>query len=272
MKKKDGFVSIVKGCITGIASLIPGISSSSIIISLSSYEEFISSLAGIFKKKNKSLFLTTIPLILGIIIGLLAGSHLVTYFLTKYKAQTIFLFIGLIAGGYMLIIKKQKIKPTKSLTLVFLTIFLVFTIGFVFISNSKILNVPNYLMPAIAGGITAVSILIPAFSASTFYLLLDKYEYVLNSFKTISSFSDVMVIIIFIVTFLLVLVLLAKLISYVLKNHREYTYSVLSALMLSSVVMAILEIGHFTINFVNIFTSLLAFLWGYLFAKNVEKE
>ena len=68
MEKKDGFLSVVKGFIIGIGSLVPGISSSSIMISLSSYEEFIKSLVNPFKKKDKALFLITIPLIIGIII------------------------------------------------------------------------------------------------------------------------------------------------------------------------------------------------------------
>ena len=272
MEKKDGFLSLVKGFITGIGSLIPGISSGSIIISLNSYENFVKSLANLFKKKDKTLYLITIPLILGIIIGLLAGSHLISYFLTKYKPQTIFLFIGLIAGGYMLIIKKEKIKPTKSLIIIFLAVFILSILGFILITNNKILNVPNYLMPISVGIITALSIVVPAFSASTFYLLLDKYEYVINSLKTASSISDLLVIVVFILSLLLALILISKLIYYLIKKYRAYAYTIICALMASSVVIAILEVGHFTINFVNIFTSILTFLWGYLLAKNVEKE
>ena len=272
MEKKDGFLSVVKGFIIGIGSLVPGISSSSIMISLSSYEEFIKSLVNPFKKKDKALFLITIPLIIGIIIGLLAGSHLVTYFLTNYKTQTIFLFVGLIAGGYMLIVRKERTKPTKPLIIIFLIIFLLSILCFIFTANNKILNIPDYLMPIFAGFITALSILIPALSASTFYILLDKYEYVINSLKTFSSISDFIIIAVFIISFLVGLVLISKLIYYFLQKHRIYTFVVISALLASSIVIALLEIGHFTINFVNIFTSILAFLWGYLLAKNIEKE
>lgn len=272
MKNKDGFLSIVKGLITGIGSLIPGISSASIIISLSSYEEFIKSLANIFKKKNKALFLITIPLIIGIIIGLFAGSHLVTYFLDNYKTQTIFLFIGLIAGGYMLIIRKERIKPTKSLIVIFLMVFILSILGIVFIKNSKTLYMSEYLMPIFSGIITAIAIIVPAFSASTFYILLDKYEYVITSLKTFSHLSDFLIIVVFILSILIGLLLISKLIYYFMRKYRSYFFVVISALMASSVVIALLEIKHFTIDFVNIFTSILAFLWGYLLAKNIEKE
>ena len=81
-----------------------------------------------------------------------------------------------------------------------------------------------------------------------------------------------LIIAVFIISFLVGLVLISKLIYYFLQKHRIYTFVVISALLASSIVIALLEIGHFTINFVNIFTSILAFLWGYLLAKNIEKE
>ena len=172
----------------------------------------------------------------------------------------------------MLIVRKERTKPTKPLIIIFLIIFLLSILGFIFTANNKILNIPDYLMPIFAGFITALSILIPALSASTFYILLDKYEYVINSLKTFSNISDFIIIAVFIISFLVGLVLISKLIYYFLQKHRIYTFVVISALLTSSIVIALLEIGHFTINFVNIFTSILAFLWGYLLAKNIEKE
>lgn len=280
MQKKDGFVSIIKGFITGIASLVPGVSPSSCIVSFSSYENFIKGLSSVLKKeKNKEtkqenkkiLLLVTIPIIIGIIIGLIAGNHLIEYFLGKYRPQTIFLFVGVITGGLILTIKKNKSKKLKTTIPIFLiTLFISFVIYFI-LSKQKI-TIPTIILPTVSGLLTAIIILIPSISLSYIYSLLDRYNYIVSSALSLSNIKDVLVVLTFIVVLILSLILIAKLISYLLKKHKEVCYSVICALMILSIVVMILKVGRFTISFVNIFTTILAFLWGYLLAKNVEKE
>lgn len=280
MQKKDGFVSIIKGFITGIASLVPGASPSSYIVSFSSYENFITGLSSILKKeKNKKtkqenkkiLLLVTLPIIIGIIIGIIAGNHLLEYFLGKYRPQTIFLFIGVITGGLILTIKKNKNKKLKTTIPTFL-ITLVISFAIYFILSKQKITIPNIMLPTVSGLLTAIIILIPSISLSYIYNLLDKYNYIVSSALSLSNIKDVLVVLTFIVVLILSLILIAKLITYLLKKHKEVCYSVICALMILSIVVMILKVGKFTISFVNIFTTILAFLWGYLLAKNVEKE
>ena len=280
MQKKDGFVSIIKGFITGIASLVPGVSPSSCIVSFSSYENFTKGLSSVLKKeKNKEtkqenrkiLLLVTIPIIIGIIIGLIAGNHLIEYFLGKYRPQTIFLFVGVITGGLILTIKKNKSKKLKATIPTFL-ITLVISFVIYFILSKQKITIPTIILPTVSGLLTAIIILIPSISLSYIYSLLDRYNYIVSSALSLSNIKDVLVVLTFIVVLILSLILIAKLISCVLKKHKEVCYSVICALMILSIVVMILKVGRFTISFVNIFTTILAFLWGYLLAKNVEKE
>ena len=280
MQKKDGFVSIIKGFITGIASLVPGVSPSSCIVSFSSYENFTKGLSSVLKKeKNKEtkqenrkiLLLVTIPIIIGIIIGLIAGNHLIEYFLWKYRSQTIFLFVGVITGGLTLTIKKNKNKKLKTTIPIFL-ITLVISFVIYFILSKQKITIPTIILPTVSGLLTAIIILIPSISLSYIYSLLDRYNYIVSSALSLSNIKDVLVVLAFIVVLILSLILIAKLISYLLKKHKEVCYSVICALMILSIVVMILKVGKFTISFVNIFTTILAFLWGYLLAKNVEKE
>ncbi len=280
MQKKDGFVSIIKGFITGIASLVPGVSPSSCIVSFSSYENFIKGLSSVLKKeKNKEtkqenkkiLLLVTIPIIIGIIIGLISGNHLIEYFLGKYRPQTIFLFVGVITGGLTLTIKNNKNKKLKATIPTFL-ITLVISFVIYFILSKQKITIPTIIFPTVSGLLTAIIILIPSISLSYIYSLLDRYNYIVSSALSLSNIKDVLVVLTFIVVLILSLILIAKLISYLLKKHKEVCYSVICALMILSIVVMILKVGRFTISFVNIFTTILAFLWGYLLAKNVEKE
>lgn len=280
MEKKDGFVSIVKGVITGIASLIPGMSPASCITSLSSYDKFIAGISSIFKKNKtkqeatenkKILLLLVLPIMIGIVIGLIAGDHLISYFLGKYKAQTMFLFIGLLVGGFVLIVKKQKTNISKNNLLAFLiSLILVFTLYFIL--NKYTITIPKNIIPLVGGILTALTLLVPSISLSYIYNLLDKYDYIVSSALSLSSFKDVLVVLTFVVVFLLSLIFIAKIISYLLKHFKSKCYAVICSLIILSVVVVILNIGKFTISFVNIFTTILAFLWGYLLAKNIEKE
>ncbi len=273
MKKKESFLSFVKGAITGIGTLLPGISSGALLVSLSTYENFVESLRNIFKKNNKGLYLVVIPLILGLIAGLIGGVHLTSYFLEKFRPQTVFLFIGLIAGGYMLTIRKHKIKARKKSALLFLTVFIVTILLYIFcLDNISIGSGSSIFSLILSGILTGLAILVPGLAASNLYQFLGNYEYILSSLKNISSVSNFITVLIFIITILVTIILLARLIYYLLKKHKEISYIVIAALLASSVVLAILELDKFTINFVNIFTSILTFLWGYIFAKNVEKE
>ena len=42
--------------------------------------------------------------------------------------------------------------------------------------------------------------------------------------------------------------------------------------VLSSIVVLLIQIGDFKFNFTNIATSILAFLWGYLLSRAIDKE
>lgn len=278
MQKKDSFISIIKGVITGIASLIPGVSPSSCIVSLNSYESFINGLSSIFRKEpnkkvkeenRKVLLLVTVSILIGIVLGLVAGGNLINYFIGKYRVQTIFLFIGMITGGLVLIIKNKKISNIKKQIPAFIiSLVLVFSLYFL-LMNYKV-SIPKGVLPIVSGFITSLMILVPGISLSYVYNLLDKYSYIVSF--SLSDMKDVLVVVMFVVIFVLSLILIAKLISILLTKHKEKCYSVICALLILSIVAMILEVGKFTVSFVNIFTTILAFLWGYLLAKNIEKE
>ncbi len=278
MQKKDSFISIIKGVITGIASLISGVSPASCIVSLSSYENFITGLSSIFKKEpnkkikeenKKILLLVTISIFIGIVLGLLAGGNLINYFIGKYRSQTIFLFVGMITGGLTLIIKNKKITNIKKQIPVFvISLVLVFSLYFLLMNYD--ISIPKGVLPIASGFITSLMILVPGISLSYVYILLDKYSYIVSF--SLSNIKDVLVVLMFVVVFILSLVLIAKLISILLNKYKEKCYSVICSLLILSIVAMILEVGKFTVSFVNIFTTILAFLWGYLLAKNIEKE
>ena len=271
MKKKDGFVSLVKGIITGIATLVPGVSTAAIVLSVNAYEDVVESINNITKKDNKAFLFVTIPLIIGLILGLIGGIPLIDYFWNKWKAQTILLFVGLVAGGILVIHKKQKIKVTKKAIALYIVIPIIF-IGLHFLlKNTTIITKADTTSNiALLGLITGIGILVPGVSLIT-SKLSNNYNYIFNAFKHISS-SNVLSLILFVLIILLVIVICAKTMYKLIDKTKRKTYIILCSLMISSIATSLLQINEFTFDFVNVFTSVIALLWGFIFSKNVVKE
>src|SRR5699024_5280895 len=91
-------------------------------------------------------------------------------------------------------------------------------------------------------------------------------------FTNVFSLDNILAIIVFILILIIAIILLAKFIYYLIGKYKNLSYLVLLGGISSSIVILILEIGKFTISFVNIFASILTFLWGYILIKNLEKE
>lgn len=270
MKKKDVFVSAIKGIITGTSLWINNISIGSMLFSASCYDNVIDGLSNIRKKNNKELLYVCIPLIIGICFGLLAGFNLINYFLSKYRPQTIILFVGFFIGGIRVVYKKKKLKITRKNAFIPLVILTVSMILITLLKEQELFIKNNFVNSLVIALISGISLLIPSFSGFISNIK-NGFSSILNTLK-LSSFNDFLVLLIFILVFIIVIVLLAKLIRVLLNKNNNNTYLAICSLVLVNVVLLVLQIKTFNLNFVTIFTSILAFLWGYIFAKNVERE
>lgn len=269
MEKKDGFLSTVKGFITGIATLIPGISPASIVLSLNSYDDIVESLN---KKKDKRLKLVTIPFIIGIVIGLLSGSHLVDFFYSKYRLQTIMLFTGLVIGGIRVLYNNKKIEISKNNILIFVISFILMLGAYFLFRNIKFSMYSDRIINIIVlGVISGISLLIPPISLASIHTV-GKDSYLITAINNLNSFSNILTVLIFIIITVVVFVIIAKLIYKLFNKNRNKTYIILFSLMFTSIIISILHIKNINFAFVPIFTAILAFLWGYILAKNIEKE
>ena len=258
---KDGFISFVKGVIIGLSSLVSGISCGSVFFSLDIYEKFIYSVNKIFKKPNRKFYLIVIPSLLGLLAAILGGRDLIEYFISNYEAQTIFLFIGIMAGGYRLLLRDSDIKYKTSNFSWFLFVFVLLLVMYYFLYDKVLFTISNNFISSIVLGLAFGFIMfLPGFS-----LILDS---TLMGFH-LNSFGFALLFILFV---LIGLYLFCKLFYVLMKKYNEKAKVLIVALILCSIVIAILHIDNFIFNFVNVFTTILTFLWGYIFIKNVVKE
>ena len=104
------------GCAVGMGNVIPGVSGSTIAVVFGIYDRFINAITLNFKKlwANRKF---VIPMLLGMILGVLFFSKLVTYLYTHFPTQTNYAFTGLIIGSVPLLVSlvtKQKEGAKKS--------------------------------------------------------------------------------------------------------------------------------------------------------------
>ena len=280
MRPKDCLILFIKGFILGVANVIPGVSGGTLAVSLGLYERVLECVTTLFKKFKENLTFI-MPIALGIGVAILSTSKLVTYALTNFKAQTIFLFVGLIFGGISLIMKK--VNGQKSFfNICVLCIVFIFVLGLNFVKTDTFsisftnMNIIDYVLLALVGFIASSAMVIPGISGSFVLMVFGYYEKIMATISHLTTFKnigqDLIIITVFGIGVLLGILFMAKLITKLIEKNEVRTYFAIMGFVLSSIVVLLIEIGNFKFNFTNIATSILAFLWGYLLSRAIDKE
>ena len=89
---------ILRGIVMGLANVIPGVSGGPMAVSMGIYDKLIGAGAGLFKHFKQSMKLL-IPLVIGMVIGIVGFGFLLEYLLANYALAACLTFVGLILGG-----------------------------------------------------------------------------------------------------------------------------------------------------------------------------
>ena len=104
---------MLKGTLVGLAIVIPGVSGGSMLLTIGVYEDAVS-ITSKDKARRRAAIIKLIPYAIGIVLGVVALSFVVTWLLSNFEFLTILLFSGLILGSLPMLFKKikgQKVKP-----------------------------------------------------------------------------------------------------------------------------------------------------------------
>ncbi|ERK29336.1 DUF368 domain-containing protein [Clostridium intestinale] len=181
-------VTVIKGVVIGLATLVPGVSGGTMAIILGVYDDLIHSISSFFKDwKKNSLFLIQIGI--GAVVGMGAFSKIIEQALVKYENPMIYLFLGIICGGIPVLYKKSLSSERKKSDLMFLVIG--FIIVFIMtLQPSAVLTlatntgVKSTIFLVIAGFIIAVALILPGISTSFMLLTLGLYSITLEAINT----------------------------------------------------------------------------------------
>jgi len=170
-------INFFKGIIVGLGGVAPGLSGSVLLIIFGLYQKTLDALGTLFLHFKKNIkFL--IPLIMGMVIGVLFFSNILDYFLENHEVPTRFLFLGLILGTIPLFYKEvRKNGFSNKYYMLIIISFIAGTFIFTLNANSfpQVEN-PNLIQSIVLGVCVAASAIIPGIDPAVLLSALGLYE------------------------------------------------------------------------------------------------
>lgn len=270
-KQLENLLLILKGFILGIANIIPGVSGGTLAMTMGIYEDIIKSISSILKTPKKSLKLL-LYLGIGAALSILILSKLLNYTLTNYAFATTLFFIGLIVGGFPLLLKKAKghkvslgylLSFLSTTSLVIILRLLQRTENTVSLNNVSLFTIIILLL---VGMLAASTMVIPGVSGSFVLMLIGFYKPILNTISNITKINllghNLLILVPFGIGVLLGIVLTAKLIEYLLKKYEIYTYYGIYGFILASILVLILNVYNKATGIPEVVIGILLVLLG----------
>jgi len=237
----------IKGMIMGIVNVFP-ISSGTISLVLGVFERFVNAIKSLnhknfillrkgevteFAKRTDIKFLVTIA------IGILAGMFLTAIFLKKtlqsYEVYTWSFFIGLIMASVIYVMKRVNRLNVKNVLLALAG----FAISFLLSIKSNPYSNDNFFYLFICGIVGATGMVVPGVSGSHLMLLMGNYELIVTeaipALTRASTFMHgVRILLPFVLGAIVSIVSFSHLLSWLMRDYRDATLSVLAGFMLGS--------------------------------------
>lgn len=183
------FRPIIAGLFMGWANVIPGISGGTIAVIMGIFERFIDVINDImgFKISRKDIaFIATLAL--GILIGVITGSKLLTWAFQNHSFYTYSFFFGLILFSLWNFRK----EVSKFRFFEFVVGFLIVVVPYFFKSGqsyvTSVVGGFGYVFIAFAGVIVGAAMVLPGVSGSLLLMLMGYYE---PAIKTVSKLTKI---------------------------------------------------------------------------------
>lgn len=281
---------ILRGVVIGVANIIPGVSGGTMMVSMGIYDLLIHSITHLFKEFKKSI-LTLLPYLIGMGLGILALSYVLSALLnpvTGYPLPTYTAFIGLILGGLSPLLHKVDKKKVNGLCIALFVLFFALIVVMAIpgsIENAQRLDINLWQVIALVavGVVASGTMIIPGVSGSMMLMLLGYYTPVINAVKGLipalasGNGADIANSLLTLLPFALGVVLgifgVAKLIEWLMARYPNPTYCSVLGLVLASPVGILLKnrsaLGN--VNALIIIISVVTFALGFAAAMLLAK-
>ncbi|WP_348681982.1 DUF368 domain-containing protein [Staphylococcus aureus] len=265
------WINILKGFAMGTSDLVPGVSGGTIALLLGIYNQFISSISGIFSRRFWPSFTFLIPIIIGMLLAMGSLSNLFNYLLSQHHIPTMFFFGGLIIGivPYLLKISNYKTSfTTKHYMMVIagIAILIVITLmnnGDKHAGETLILSTSLIIKYFIAGMCASSAMLLPGISGSFMLLVFGVYGTVMLAISEVVKLNFAGLPILLAVGFgvLAGFIISSKIIQYFLTHHKLMTFALIIGFVVGSLFAVFPGLPT---NIVMWFVSLVVFIIGFI--------
>lgn len=247
MTIKQYISTFFKGMAMGIVNVIP-VSSGTVSLIIGVFERFINSIKSLNLKAFKLLFKgefsefakrTDIKFLLTLIAGIMAGMILTAIslkaILNKYEEEAYAFFMGLIIASIIYVLGTIGKKTPKMLILMFVAAAVSFYLS---IKSNPYPN-DNFLYLILCGAVGSLGMIVPGISGSHLMLVMGNYELIVTQALTqITKFSTIgqgmMILLPFVIGAIVATISVSHLLSWLMKEYRNETLSVLSGFMIGS--------------------------------------
>ena len=249
MKLYKEAVLFLKGLLMGISDIIPGISGGTIALITGIYAQLIHSIKDLThipsllakKEFKKSIDLINFkfftPLVIGIALAILIGSHIIGYFLDNYSGMVYGFFIGLILVSAHSIMSKLKLN-TKNFFFSTIGVLIGLSLGFLAFNLPE----PSLMGVFLIGFISISAMILPGISGAYILLILGQYEFIINVVR--NFYNEMLNVLSFALGAIIGLAVLSRIISYYYKKHKNNVLSLLVGLKLGALIVPFRELSN----------------------------
>ena len=247
MTIKQQITIFLKGMAMGIVNVIP-VSSGTVSLIIGVFERFINSIKSLNLKAFKLLFKGEfsefakktdfrffITLILGILSGMILTAISLKAIFKKYEVIAYAFFIGLIVASIVYVYKMIGKKTPKMILLMIAAIAVSFYLS---IKSNPYPN-DNFLYLILCGVIGSLGMIVPGISGSHLMMVMGNYELIvtkaLPEITHWSTFAEgISVLLPFVIGAVISIITISYLLSWLMKEFRNETLSVLTGFMIGS--------------------------------------
>ncbi|MFP4376084.1 MAG: DUF368 domain-containing protein [Spirochaetales bacterium] len=235
---KEHVVNGLKGSLIGAANTIPGVSGGTIAVVTRIYDRLIESVGGFFKTGWKRNLAFLLPVIAGVVVGIVLFAQVVDFFLVRFPAQTALFFMGLILGSIPALFKitvQERFKPAYVVPfLLSLGVLVAMAVAGRPPATEPItvLTLQSSILIFLTGVISSATMIIPGISGSFVMLLIGMYSTFIRSVTDL----NIPILLVLVPGFVVGIVLVSKLINMLLHRFHAVTYWAIMGLVLGSVV------------------------------------
>ncbi len=264
----DWIIRLLKGVLVGIGFITPGLSGGVLAVVFGIYEPLMRFLGNIRDKflQNVLFFL---PVGIGGVVGVVAFSAVVDFAFSNYAAQFTWLFIGFIAGTFPSLFKTSGKKGRKAwhwLVLVLVAAGTVFLMRWMENFHAVQLT-PSFGNWILSGALIALGVVVPGMSPSNFLIYLGLYQPMAAGIRHL----DLGVIVPLLIGGVLVVLLFAKLVSWLFKKFYTLMYHLILGIVVGSTIVIIPSGVHGWTIAVCALLFVVGALVSYFLAKLDEK-